>query len=457
MTWPKPYPFQRDSVTTIDEFDGRSLLSLDMGLGKTIISLRWLFEDKAARLPSVVVCPASVKFHWEREANQRAGLDVLVLEGRSNNGCTKQHLKQFDVVVLNYDILQNWVRLLRQLRPKTVILDECQAIMNSGAIRTKTTKLLCKGVPHLLALSGTPMMNRPIELYNTVNLLRPDVFRARRSFAYEYCKPRWTPWGWKFDGSSNAKKLNRILRTSCMIRYRKEDILTELPAKRRHLITLPLTSMTEYEEARDNFIGWLLRLDSEKAQRAMRAESMTRLGYLLRLAAKLKLPYVVEWCQQFLDQTGEKLVVFGVHHEVLGELRQSLKAKSVLIDGSVTGSRRQQLVDQFQQDSKTRLFLGNLRAAGVGLTLTAASTVAFAELSYRPADLLQAEDRVHRIGQVNPVAEYYLVAHGTIEEKLCRVLQKKLEVISSIIDGRPSRDFDVLRQVRRLLCSSPKS
>jgi SWI/SNF-related matrix-associated actin-dependent regulator 1 of chromatin subfamily A len=215
--------------------------------------------------------------------------------------------------------------------------------------------------------------------------------------------------------------------------------------------------MTEYEEARDNFIGWLLRLDSEKAQRAMRAESMTRLGYLLRLAAKLKLPYVVEWCQQFLDQTGEKLVVFGVHHEVLGELRQSLKAKSVLIDGSVTGSRRQQLVDQFQQDSKTRLFLGNLRAAGVGLTLTAASTVAFAELSYRPADLLQAEDRVHRIGQVNPVAEYYLVAHGTIEEKLCRVLQKKLEVISSIIDGRPSRDFDVLRQVRRLLCSSPKS
>lgn len=456
MSWPKPYPFQRDSVMSIDEFDGRSLLSLDMGLGKTIISLRWLYEDKSVRLPAVVVCPASIKFHWEREAEQRAGLNVLVLEGRSNNGCTKEYLKQFDLVVVNYDILQNWVKLLKQIRPKTVILDECQAIMNSKAIRTKTTKRLCKGVRHLLALSGTPMMNRPIELFNTVNLLRPEVFEHARSFKYEFCGAHWTPWGWKFDRSSNTKRLHRLLLSSCMIRYRKQDVLQELPAKQRHLITLPLTSMEEYEEARDNFIGWLQKLDTEKAQRAMRAESMTRLGYLLRLAARLKLPYVVEWAEQFLDQTGEKLVIFGVHKEVLGQLRQSLKYKSVLIDGSVTGSRRQQLVDQFQQDPKTRLFLGNLRAAGVGLTLTAASTVAFAELSYRPADLLQAEDRVHRIGQVNQVAEYYLVAHGTIEEKLCRVLQKKLEMISSVIDGRPARDFDVLSQVRRLLCSSTR-
>jgi len=438
--WPKPFPYQKESVKAISHFGGRSLLALDMGLGKTLITLRWLYKHQQA-LPALVVCPASVKYHWEREAEEYAGFNVAVLEGRDsrNESLSIGH----QLIVINYDILKYWLSVLKSMHLKTVVLDESQYISNHTQ-RTKAVRLICKGVDNVLALSGTPLMNKPIELFNALQILDPVTFKYRKPYIDKFCDPKLTPWGWKYDGATNTKELNQLLRRTVMIRYRKKDVLAQLPDKQRRLITLPLESRTEYDEAYNDFLAWLEKQDSEKAKRAARAEAMVRAGYLLRLAAKLKLPYVIEWAKEFLDQTDEKLIIFAVHREIIQGLEEGLPYESVVVDGSVRGRNRDGAVSRFQRDEKVRLFIGNVKAAGIGITLTAASTVAFAELTSRPADMLQAEDRCHRIGQTKKTWHYYLLAHRTIEDRYCRLLQKKLRVISSVLDGEEARDFDVL-------------
>ena len=144
---------------------------------------------------------------------------------------------------------------------------------------------------------------------------------------------------------------------------------------------------------------------------------------------------MAEWINNFLETTDEKLVVFAVHKGMIRELQTRCKTKSVTIDGSVTGRLRQAAAAQFQNDKATRLFFGNLQAAGVGLTLTAASTVVFAEMGWTPGSHTQAEDRIHRIGQMGTAFVYYLVAAGTIEAHLCEIIQEKQEIIKNVLDG----------------------
>jgi len=176
------------------------------------------------------------------------------------------------------------------------------------------------------------------------------------------------------------------------------------------------------------------------------------------LAAKLKLKAAVEWINEWLEQNpDEKLVVFAHHRKCLEALERRLEAKSVVIDGSVTGQKRSLLVKQFQTDPGTRLLLGNILAAGVGITLTAAHNVVFAEMAWRPGDHIQGEDRCYRIGTTETVWCTYLVAHGTIEERLCRIVQRKQKVLSSVLDGGPVEgDLNVFDQLLAELKGEPR-
>jgi SWI/SNF-related matrix-associated actin-dependent regulator 1 of chromatin subfamily A len=354
------------------------------------------------------------------------------------------------IVILNYDILKHWLPWLKKLKPKMVVLDEVQNISNPSAKRSKAAKQLCRGVPRVLALSGTPILTRPIELFHPLSILCPDQFNSRWKFIHRYCGPRLTPWGWEFKGASHTNELHQLLVDSCLVRRRKVDVLKDLPKKSRIVVPLPLSNTSEYARAEADFVRWLHGIDPDKAKRAAKAEGMTKVGYLLQLAAELKLTYVHEWIQNFLADSDEKLVVFAIHRKVLDELQSNCKFKSSRIDGSTTHRGRQVIVNQFQTDNTVRVLFGNIKAAGVGITLTAAHTVATVEMAWRPGDHDQADDRCYRIGTTEEVNCYYLVAKGTVEEKLCRICQKKQGTVSSILDGGPMpEDTDIYDQLLR--------
>jgi len=441
-----PLPYQCEAVEQIDQFKGRALLAHEMGLGKTLIALWWWKKTPKAH-PGLVVCPALAKYVWERECLHNLGVRPLVLEGRKS---FPLDMSNAQIVIVNYDVLDHWLPELRRTRFRSIFLDEIHYAKNTRAKRTKAVHKLAKGIRYIVAISGTPLLNRPIELFPTLRMLKPGTFRSRYAFANAYCKPRWTPWGWKYDGATRLDDLHKLLTATCMIRRLKTDVLPELPGKIRRVLQVPLLNEGEYQAAQDDFLRWLSKKDPLKAQSAARAETLAKLGYLKRLAARGKLKAVVNWLNEWLvNYPNEKIVVFAIHKPMIRVLRKRIESKSVVVDGSVTGRQRKMMVQQFQQDKKTRVFIGNIRAAGIGITLTAANTLAFAELDWVPANHTQAEDRIHRLGQDKQVWIWYLVAANTIEEKLCEVLEKKQRVVQSTLDGGTIDDLDVYRQLMK--------
>jgi SWI/SNF-related matrix-associated actin-dependent regulator 1 of chromatin subfamily A len=415
-----------------------------MGLGKSAISLWYASRNKT--VPVVVVCPSSVKWQWQAEVKKVLRWKAHVCESMKSERLSGR------VVVINYDILGGWLGALKKLKPSLIILDECQYILNPKAKRTRNVAKLCKGVPHVLALSGTPLVNRPIELFPTLNILQPDIFPSRFSYGLKYCAGKRGHWGWEFKGATKTKELNKLLTDTCMVRRRKEDVLAELPAKIRQVVPVDLRNESTYRAAEEDFIAWLREKDPQAALRAIRAEAVTRAGYLLRLAAQLKCKSVVDWINEWLNDSEGKLIVFAVHRKMIEALQRRITTALVVIDGSVSGKERNTAVQQFQTDTNTRVLIGNVQAAGVGLNLTAASSVVFTELPWQPGAVAQAEDRAHRIGQKQCVNIYYLVARDTVEEKRCRIISRKQEVLSAVLDGgQVKNELDVFDEFAKAM------
>lgn len=444
----KPFPFQTECVRAIEQFAGRTLLSCSMGLGKSAMSLWYMAQNQT--VPAVIVCPASLKWQWQAEVAKVLGWKAVVVEGTKPHGSLRGK-----VVVINYDILGGWLEELRKLKPALVILDECQYILNPQAKRTRNVGKLCRKVSHVLALSGTPLVNRPIELFPSLHILRPDVFPSRFAYGMEYCGGRRGRWGWEFKKATKTAQLHQLLVDTCMVRRRKEDVLGELPAKIRQVVPVELRNQAVYQEAEDDFIEWLRQQDPEAAERAAKAEAVTKAGYLLRLAARLKCKASVDWINNWLDAGDGKLIVFAVHRKMIEALQRRLKHKTVTVDGGVTGKDRNAAVLQFQNDPATRVLIGNVQAAGVGLNLTAASSVVFVELPWQPGAVAQCEGRAHRIGQLQCVNIYFLVARGTVEEKRCHIIQKKQETLTFVLDGKAVAEeadtFDVFDEFTKEL------
>lgn len=461
----KPFPYQREGVLDMEDFlgiGGGVLLADDMGLGKTLETLWCLRRGRpGVMFPALVVCPANVKYGWEHSSLEHVGIRSQVLEGR------KPPAGGFGVsipkiTVINPDILSSWLPHLRGVGFRTLVLDECQFFSNPTSKRTKAAMELARGVPYRIALSGTPLMNSPGELWPTLHMLRPDKFRSFFSFADEFCSAKLRFGKWTYGGARNLDKLHTLLRRTCMVRRLKDDVLSDLPKKVRTVVPMDLSDRAEYEHAASDFVGWLhknYRDNLGKVARAARAEAVTKVGYLVRLAARLKARSVVDWANRFLEERpGEKLVLFGVHQKMLRLLERRVRAHSVTVDGGVVGRRRKAAVDMFRKDPKTRVFIGNVRAAGVGVDglQDVCQTLAFAELWWVPGVHTQAEDRIYRIGQHGVAWINYLVAGGTIEEVLCRIIQTKHQRIHATLDGADySRDMDVFDQLIAVMEGKP--
>lgn len=425
-----PYHFQAKDVKKIERLDGRALVAWDPGLGKSALSLWYAVRNNL--FPCVIVCPASIKWQWRGEAARFFSLRSAVLEGRKANEFTS---KAFPVYILNYDILKDWRGVLTNLNPKLIVLDEVHMCGNFKTARTKASKKFGRCSPHVLGLSGTPLVNRPAELWPTLNILRPDLYPNFLPYALEYCAARKGKFGWDFSGASNLDHLHAKLSSSVLIRRRKLDVLKDLPPKTRVVIPFEIDNRGEYDRARSDFLFWARdHLGDLKSSKAAKVMGLSRMAVLKRLAAKGKMGSVFEWIDNFLEGSDSKGIFFTCHVDVIwNQLHARYPKESVVVDGSITGRNREAAFDRFRRDERVRLLFGNDRAAGVGWNGAVADTVGFVEMGWTPQT--QMEDRAWRIGQENPVTCYYFVGRGTIEEHLCKINQEKQKRLNEIIDG----------------------
>jgi len=403
-----------------------------MGLGKTLQTILWMSRNPEAR-PAVIVCPASIKFNWQKEMLQHAGMDSCVLEGTKVKEW--RLVERPSVYVVNYDILHAWLEYLTELKPRLVVFDESHHLGNMRSRRTRCAKRLAANAPHRIALSGTPLTNRPAELWPVLNILRPDLWPSFHSYAVAHCAPRKRFWGWDYSGASRLSELRHKLLANVMIRRRKEDVLHQLPPKRQNTVALELSDRKEYERAQSHFLEWLRDKDPTKLTGAQRAEAVVKVGYLLRLVGELKMKAVLEWADDFLHGSEGKLVLMAVHKRVIAALTEKYKKRCVVVDGSVTGKARFEAVERFQKDDRVRVFVGNVKAAGVGITLTAAADLAFVEFPWTPGAFDQCADRTHRISQEKSVTITLLAARDTIDDHMIRLLERKRVTTTAVLDG----------------------
>ncbi len=422
--------FQNEAVEFTENKNGCILNADEMGLGKTIETLAWL-QLHRDRVPVVVIVPASAKFVWEREANiwlPQPNEEVL-------SGETPYEISG-KILIINYDIFPYWERYLKELDPQVLIMDEVHYIKNNSAKRTKAVKRFAKGIPYRIGLSGTPIENRPVEIYNAWSIIDPVRCPSYWEFTEKFCGRKRSRYGhWDNSGAEHTARLHSVLTHTIMLRRKKEDVLPELPAKEGSFVPLLLHNKDEYQAAERDLIAFLVKTKgNEAATRAQRAEAMVKIEVLKQLAAKGKLIEAIQWIKDFLE-IENKLVVCASHTSVIDTLMETFKGIAVRLDGSVSNKGKQKAVDEFQHNAKIKLFVGHIKAAGVAITLTAASKVAILEFPWTPGALDQAIDRVHRIGQLNNVIAYYLMARGTIEEKIAQILDKKRKILSAVLDG----------------------
>ena len=436
-------PFQTVGVEFLDNNNGSALIADEMGLGKTVQALAWLRKHPENR-PTLVVCPASLKLNWRNEAEKWLSSEDEIFV------VNKTYESDRNIYIINYDILKKWNKQLVDSNFNTIIFDESHYLKNGKAQRTKFAEKLAKNIPNKILLTGTPILNRPNELWKQLSIINSDLFPNFFKYGIRYCGAYKNDFGWDFSGATNKEELNEKLK-SIMVRRTKSQVLTELPDKRRSSISFDIDEKypfetNEYRIAEYDFPKYYR--ENIKNEVLSNGEELVRIEILKQLATKYKMDNVITWIKEFL-KTDEKIVLFAHHKDVINTISEKFPDISVKLTGSTKMEDRQKAVDEFQNNPDIKIFIGNIKSASVGITLTSSSCVAFIELPWTPGDLVQAEDRVHRIGQKNAVNVYYLVANDTVEEDIAYILQKKAKVIDQIIDGKIS-EFNLFDELRKL-------
>jgi len=418
------YPFQVSGVGYLEASKGRALIGDDMGLGKSAQALIYLALHPELR-PAVLVVPAIVATNWLREAAMWSPSDVTY---RVRNG--KDTIPtNATLIVVTYDLLKKRAEELKQRNPKLVLSDECHYLKEWKTARTKCFVDFVKlpSVKAVIALSGTPVVNRPKEFYTILQILRPWQFGNWMQFTGRYCDGEQTKFGYVCNGATNTDELAHRLR-DVMVRRTKDEVLTELPPKVRETIDVDLTAaqMKAYEHTLDDV--------------ARNAEDKGRELVIINAARQLvgahKAAVAIDWIEEYNNQS-KPLLVFAHHNEVLNIMERGCQEKHITygrIDGGVSPDKRGQLVDDFQA-GKINVMLISMKAGGVGITLTKAQDVLFVERAWTPGDEVQAEDRAHRIGQKGSVLVRYLKVAGTVDEKMAELIESKRSVLAALLDG----------------------
>lgn len=455
---------------------GRALIGDEQGVGKTIQAL--LAAKAAGSRRILVICKATLKANWQAEVTR------WLPEYRSQviSGTTPYDTRSASVIIANYDILggklaqsvtprgrkisrydagDGWAAVLSEGGFDALIVDESHALKNPVARRTQAVAYLARAIPAeglVLLLTGTAIVNRPIELLSQLEILGrteavvraaqllgaevpPVALRKVPSAQFRYLfawnpSNRWDQWG----GHPNADILNRALRATCYLRRQREDVLGLLPT-RQILVPLSLNgALGDYREAEANFYRWLrdhYEDGADRVARAAKAEVITRLNLLRKLAERAKIEATVEWVTDWLDQneTG-RLVVFAEHREVQQALVSHFHCPSIL-----AGERDPLGQAATWERGNVRVIVCSLGAAKEGHNLQAASQVVFTGFGWTPGGLSQAEARVNRAGQkASETLAWQLVAPETVEADILALIQAKREVSNAVLIGDEDED-----------------
>jgi SWI/SNF-related matrix-associated actin-dependent regulator 1 of chromatin subfamily A len=427
----------------------RFILADDMGLGKTTSTIIAALETGAKKI--LIVCPASLKINWQREIANYSDRPVFIAEG-------KKFSTEDDFVIVNYDILKNFhdsdpkkkdESLLLQSGFDLVILDEAHMISNVQAQRTKIINSFAKKVDRVWLLTGTPMTSRPMNYYNLLNLIESPVAQNWKAYAIRYCQGFQFTAGkrkvWNVTGASNLEEL-RDRTSKQILRRLKEDVL-DLPDKIITPVYLRLKSK-EYEDLMGEYFDWYDKNPDESSSLTVQ---FSKLMKVRKVIANEKTKQTIEFAENIIEQ-GKKVIIFTNFTDTLQTIYQHFSKQAVYLDGSCSNAMRQQAVDQFQNDDKIKVFVGNLKAAGVGLTLTSAEAVIMNDLSFVPAEHAQAEDRAYRYGQKSNVLVYYPLFENTIEGTIYDILNRKKEIIRTVMgDGVVENTGDIVEEILNLI------
>ncbi|CBY20066.1 unnamed protein product [Oikopleura dioica] len=447
------YPFQREGVDQIIRRGGKAILADEMGLGKTIQALA-LAAHYRKDWPLLIVAPSSVKFNWLIELSNWIGEivskdSILVLYTGKDVAKIRNTLK---VVITSYEMTTKIVNSGKHMtdtsifseendrksRFRMVILDESHYIKTATAQRAKSTKLICNGAARVLCLSGTPALAKPIELHSQIEVVSKDLFSNRHSFGQRYCAAYKSKYGWNYSGSDNLQELNLILSKTIMIRRLKSQVLKDLPPKIRKIIYMKVTDSPMMKKCNKIFQN-IQKLPAQMTKNDFKEMELEKLSdkfeeadsspltiwnkwYCATGDAKIKA--VSEYLIEKLENESEKIIVFAHHRAVIDSLEQNIspkiKGNLIKITGSTRSDDRTTYVEQFQNNENIKCALLSITAVNMGVTLTKASTVVFAELHYTPGVMVQAEDRAHRIGRETDVNIEYLIAKNTADEWIWR-------------------------------------
>jgi superfamily II DNA or RNA helicase len=466
------YPFQSAGVKYLEAADGCAIIADEQGLGKTVQAIAYARRNVNLKGGDMVlyVVPSNVKYNWASEIFhwlagtelndtkllrriRREGcvriddVEVSVVGGRPKNGALpkKSGSPVAQHVIVNYDILSAWRELLKAAGYSLVVADEAHNLKNQKAARTKAFEEIIENVAKRVFLTGTPVLNRPKDLWNLLKMVDAETWGNFFRFHKRYtnAQQKWAGhragYVWEFSGASNTTELHSRLDGHQWVRRLKADVLKELPAKQRHVVPLEIADKDRraYERVERECAKMLPAgggkvaavKDMNADERAVVIAQITR----LRVAAgEAKVQAACDWVEDLVESVG-KVVVFAHHKLVVEALTERFNA--LKLDGSVPAGKRAEVVAKFQEDPEAKVIVCSIQAASIGITLTAANHVVLVERVWRAKDHDQAEDRIHRIGQDKAVTAWYLDVPDTFDEAMRSINDWKARVADEIVDG----------------------
>ena len=442
-----PLDHQKEAIQKLVE-NKKFILADDMGLGKTTSTIIASLETGAKKI--LIICPATLKINWKREIENYSDRPIFISEG-------KQFSTEHDFVIVNYDIMKNFhdpkkkdESLILMSKFDLVIIDEAHYIKNAQAQRTKLINDITKSVDRLWLLTGTPMTSRPIDYFNLLSLIDSPVAKNWMAYVIRYCAGFQFKVGprkiWNVQGASNLEEL-RDRTAGLTLRRLKENVL-DLPDKIITPVYLRLKSKV-YEEVMGDYYNWYEKNPEESKSLTVQFTKLTKVRQII---ADEKISQTIEIAENIIEQD-KKVIIFCNFTDSLNKITEHFGKAAVKLDGSMSKHERQFSVDQFQENDKVKVFVGNIKAAGVGITLTSAEAVIFNDLSFLPSDHAQAEDRAYRYGQKNNVLVYYPIFENTIEGIIYDILHNKKQVIATVMgDNQNTADAaeEILKRINEM-------
>jgi SWI/SNF-related matrix-associated actin-dependent regulator 1 of chromatin subfamily A len=437
-----PLSHQKEAIEKLVGND-KYILADDMGLGKTTSTVIASLESDVEKV--LIICPASLKINWQREIENYTDKEISIIEGKK--------WEPADYTIINYDILKNFHDPKHPEKSDIlnygfdlVVMDEAHYIQNVKANRTKIANSIVKKVGRVWLLTGTPMTSRPMNYYNLLDLVDSPVADNWMAYAIRYCAGYQFSVGakkvWNVTGSSNLEELRDRIKPQ-VLRRLKEDIL-DLPEKIITPVYLRLKSK-EYEKLMGEYYDWY---NSSEESTSLTIQ-FSKLMMVRQVIAESKIKDTIELAQNIIDQ-GKKVIIFTNFTNTLNQIADHFGKSVVKLDGKMSKPQRQHSVDEFQNNEKINVFVGNLKAAGVGITLTAAEAVIMNDLSFVPSDHSQAEDRAYRYGQKFSVSVYYPIFENTIEGVIYDILSKKKNIFETVMGDNEGKG-DVMEEILNMI------